>query len=147
MRGILNVPSQAQMLDKGVAVAGEINMRSLVAAAVLTVMLGLAHAGAAWAWGAIAVDHDYGEDPEDSGYVLVAQHHATRAAAAADALTTCQDNGDNCEVVLTFQKCGAYAASKTRFGVGVATTLKRAEQRAVAACGRGDCQVVVSDCE
>src|SRR5262245_25136286 len=116
-------------------------------AAMLAVLFALAHADAAFAWGAIAVDHDYGEDPEDSGYVMVAQGHPTGAAAANDALTSCQDNGDRCEVVLTFQKCGAYAASKTRFGVGIGTTLKQAEARAIASCKGSGCRIVVSDCD
>jgi hypothetical protein len=122
-------------------------MRNLLMAATLAVLVGLAHTGAAIAWGAIAVDHDFGEDPEDSGYVLVSPHHPTPAAAAADALASCQENGDHCEVVLTFQKCGAYAASKTNFGVGTGMTLKQAERRAVAACKGARCRVVVSDCE
>lgn len=122
-------------------------MHQFLRAAALAAFIGVANTGAALAWGAIAVDHDFGEDPEDSGYVMVAQHHPTSAAAAADALASCQDNGDHCEVVLTFQKCGAYAASKTRFGVGSGATLKQAEARAVAACKGPGCRVVVSDCE
>lgn len=122
-------------------------MRQLLTAVTLSVLFGLAQTGASHAWGAIAVDHDFGEDPEDSGYVMVAQHHPTADAAAADALTTCQENGDHCETVLTFQKCGAYAASKTKFGVGSGATLKQAERRAVAACTSRSCRVVVSDCE
>jgi len=122
-------------------------MRDFLKISAVAVCIGLAGTGAALAWGAIAVDHDFGEDPEDSGYVMVAQGHPTPGAAANDALTTCQDNGDHCEVVLTFQKCGAYSASKTRFGVGTGTTLKQAEARAVEACHGAGCHVVVSDCE
>jgi hypothetical protein len=122
-------------------------MHKWLAAGALAVVIGLAQTGGALAWGAIAVDHDFGEDPEDSGYVLVSPHHATPAAASADALASCQENGDHCEVVLTFKKCGAYAASKTTFGVGAGATLKQAERRAVAACNGKNCRVVVSDCE
>jgi hypothetical protein len=122
-------------------------MQKFLMAATLAVLVGLAQTGSALAWGAIAVDHDFGEDPEDSGYVLVSPHHATPAAASADALASCQENGDHCEVVLTFKKCGAYAASKTTFGVGIGETLKQAERRAVAACKSARCRVVVSDCE
>jgi hypothetical protein len=122
-------------------------MRNLIAAILLAVSMSVAHTGAALAWGAIAVDHDHGEDPEDSGYVLISPKHKTPDAAANDAMMSCQENGDNCDVVLTFRKCGAYAASKTNFGVGAGNTLKQAERRAVGACkGRG-CRVVVSDCE
>src|SRR5262245_32664777 len=62
------------------------DMHQFLKAAALTAFMGLASTGTALAWGAIAVDHDFGEDPEDSGYVMVAQHHASREAAAADAL-------------------------------------------------------------
>jgi hypothetical protein len=122
-------------------------MRRLMTAGLLAMSMGLAHTSSALAWGAIVVDHDYGEDPEDSGYVMVAQHQRTRETATSEALSTCQENGDHCEVVLTFRQCGAYAASRTRFGVGSAATLKQAERRAVAACGGPGCRVVVSDCE
>ncbi len=122
-------------------------MRRLLAPGGLGLLIALALTGAALAWGAIAVDHDYGEDPEDSGYVMVAQSHHTRAAAENDALTTCQDNGDRCELVLAFRKCGAYAASKTRFGVGAGASLRQAERRAIASCAGAGCRVVVSDCE
>jgi hypothetical protein len=122
-------------------------MRKFFTAATLAVLFGLAQTSGAMAWGAIAVDHDHGEDPEDSGYVMVSPKHPTRDAAAADALMSCQENGDHCEVVLTFKKCGAYAASKTTFGVGAANTLKQAERRALAACKHRRCQVVVSDCD
>jgi hypothetical protein len=122
-------------------------MRQFLTAGLLAVSMGLAHASSALAWGAIVVDHDYGEDPEDSGYVMVAQHQRTRATATSEALSTCQENGDHCEVVLTFRKCGAYAASKTKFGVGAGSTVKQAERRAVTACSGPGCRVVVSDCE
>jgi hypothetical protein len=122
-------------------------MRNVLAAAVLAAFVGLAHTSSAFAWGAIVVDHDYGEDPEDSGYVMLTQKHRTSDAAASEALLACQDNGDHCEVVLKFQKCGAYAASKTNFGVGAAMSLKQAERRAVASCKGAGCRVVVSDCQ
>lgn len=122
-------------------------MRNMLAAGMLTVLTTLSLTSGASAWGAIVVDHDYGEDPEDSGYVMVANHQRTREAARSEAMSTCEENGDNCEVVLAFRKCGAYAASKTRFGVGSAKTLKQAERRALASCNGAGCRVVVSDCE
>jgi hypothetical protein len=122
-------------------------MRNLLAAAMLAAFVSLAYAGSAFAWGAIVVDHDYGEDPEDSGYVMITQKHPTSQAAASEAMLACQENGDHCEVMLTFQKCGAYAASKTNFGVGAAASLKAAERRAVASCKGAGCRVVVSDCQ
>jgi hypothetical protein len=104
-------------------------------------------ASTAFAWGAIAVDDDYGEDPADAGYAFVTDD-PSRNAAAADAMATCQSSGnDNCRLVLTFQNCGAYAASKTQYGAGAGTTVQQAERRALADCNGSDCQIVVSDCQ
>jgi len=69
-------------------------------------------------------------------------------AAATDALETCTSEGNSgCELVLTFQNCGAYAASKVVFGTGAAATQSDAEKRALTDCGDKDCKIVISDCE
>ncbi len=104
-------------------------------------------AGTALAWGAIAVDDEFEEDPADAGYAIVTGD-ATRSAAAADALSTCQESGNqNCRLVLTFQLCGAYASSKAPSGAGAGATVQQAEQRALADCNGPDCRIVVSDCQ
>jgi hypothetical protein len=120
-------------------------MHTIVRTVFSAAMLAASTTGAL-AWGAIAVDDNAGEDPEDAGYAFVTDD-PTRAAAAADAITTCQESGNkNCRLVLTFQKCGAYAASKSLYGVGAGTTVAQAEQRALADCAGTDCRIVVSDC-
>ena len=107
----------------------------------------LASVGPALSWGAIAVDDEAGTDPEQVGYGSVTGYD-NRAEAASDAMAACQNEGnDNCRLAVTFQKCGAYAASLNQYGVGRATTLQQAEQRALADCGGSDCHLVVSDCE
>lgn len=116
----------------------------ILTAAVLVVA---ASAGPGFCWGAIAVDDEAGTDPEEVGYGS-ATGYDSRAEAAADAMAACQGEGnENCRLALTFQKCGAYAASLNQYGVGRAATLKQAEQRALADCGGADCHLVVSDCE
>jgi len=115
-----------------------------LAGAVLFVM---ASAGSGWCWGAIAVDDEAGTDSDEAGYGS-ATGYDSRAEAANDAMAACQNEGnENCRLVLTFQKCGAYAASLDQYGIGRAATLKQAEQRALADCGDANCHLVVSDCE
>lgn len=122
-------------------------MRLFTSGIVAASLLVLASAGPALSWGAIAVDDESGLDPEEAGYGS-ATGYDNRADAANDAMAACQNEGnDNCRIALTFQKCGAYAASLTLYGVGRAATLKEAEQRALADCGAADCRLVVSDCE
>jgi hypothetical protein len=102
---------------------------------------------AAFAWGAIAVDDDYDHTAGEAGYASVTQY-PTRRAAADEAMATCQTSENkDCRLVLTFTKCGAYAASTTRWGIGTGNTLPVAENRALSDCGGPDCQIVVSDCE
>ncbi len=50
-------------------------------------------------------------------------------------------------MVLTFKKCGAYAASMGGYGVASANTLADAEKRALRQCGDANCVVVISDCD
>lgn len=121
-------------------------MRNMMTIGLAAVLIVLVQIGAAQAWGAIAVDHDYGEDPMDSGYAFVTDH-PTRAAAVADAMAVCRQDNENCLLVLAFQKCGAYAASKTKYGAGSGTSVQQAERRALTDCGGSDCVIVVSDCE
>jgi hypothetical protein len=113
----------------------------------LPALIVLASMGGALAWGSIAVDDDDNDDPDDIGYGLISGY-AIKSEAVKDALAACKDEGnDNCHTVLTFPKCGAYAASPTDFGVGAATTLRESESRALASCGGASCKIVVSDCD
>jgi hypothetical protein len=110
-------------------------------------LFAFAAAGSALAIGAIAVDDYYDESPMDAGYGS-ATGYTSKQEASINALDACRSEGPaDCKVVLTFTKCGAYAASRGGYGVGTATTLDAAEKRAVTNCGEAGCVVVVSDCE
>jgi hypothetical protein len=101
----------------------------------------------ALAWGAIAVDDEPGQEPDDVGYGIVTGS-ATKRQAGAVAMSACREaQNEDCKLVLTFRKCGAYAASRATFAVGTATSVKAAEQRALAGCAAPDCRIVASDCE
>lgn len=115
---------------------------TLIAAALLTIV----SAGVALAVGAIAVDDYYDEDPSEAGYGIATEYRTAREASAA-ALDACQsEQNSDCKVVLTFKKCGAYAASMGGYGVASASTLAEAEKRALRQCGDANCIVVISDC-
>jgi len=109
--------------------------------------LAIASAGSATAFGAIAVDDYYDEDPSEAGYGIATDYLTDHEAseAALDACTSAENNG--CKVVLTFGKCGAYAASRAGYGVASAATLPDAEKRALRQCGNSNCMVVISDCD
>ena len=107
----------------------------------------LALAGAAFGWGAIAVDDAIDTHPDDVGYGFSTGHNS-EAAAASGALEECKGAGnDSCKVILTFKACGAYATSKRKFGVGEGSTKERAEQAALIMCGQQSCQVVSAECD
>lgn len=55
-------------------------------------------------------------------------------------------NGTNCNVVMTYQQCGAFAISEKNQGTGMGITKKIAEEQALASCRDADCAIVASDC-
>ena len=114
---------------------------------IFVALLAVAPIGAALAIGAIAVDDYYDEDPSEAGYGIATEYLTTREASAA-ALDACKsEQNSDCKVVLTFKKCGDYAASQGGYGVGSANTREAAEKRALRQCGDANCIVVVSDCD
>jgi uncharacterized protein DUF4189 len=122
-------------------------MRYFLKTSFAAIALASVSAGAAFAWGAIAVDDHDGEDPGEAGYALITDS-PSRNAASIEALSSCQANGSSdCRLVLTFQKCGAYAASRNLYGAGTGNTVAEAEKRALASCNDPFCTVIVSDCQ
>ena len=109
-------------------------------------LFAISSAGSALAVGAIAVDDYYDEDPSEAGYGIATEYRTNREASAA-ALEACKsEQNSDCKVVLTFKKCGAYAASQGGYGVASANTLPEAEKHALRQCGDANCIVVISDC-
>lgn len=94
-------------------------------------------------WGAIAADEVVGE--KDPYYGIGGGKSKGEAEKGAKGF--CREaGGTSCEVLVTYQQCGAYAASKKYSGVGTATTQKAAEARALSACNNSNCSIVASDC-
>ncbi len=116
--------------------AKNVVMFAVIAVAALPIA---AHAG----WGAISADEVIGEkDPYWGTGGGDSKNEATR-----ESQKNCRDaGGSDCHVMVTFQQCGAYAASKKYSGTGVAANKKAAESKALAECNNSNCSVVVSDC-
>ena len=117
-------------------------IRSVTSALALVAMLTVS--GAAFAAGAIAVDDDQGTKASDVGYGV--GEGSTREEAAAMALKNCKQAGNSCEVVVRYDTCGAYAASKKYAGKGWGKTEEIAKRKALDECGDSACRIVVSDC-
>ncbi|HEY8358198.1 MAG TPA: DUF4189 domain-containing protein [Ramlibacter sp.] len=95
--------------------------------------------------GAIAVDDEEGETDPGYGVVVGA---STREEAARDAMRECRKHGNTgCKVVVRFDKCGAYAASKKFYGVGYGRSKDVANTMAMNECANKSCKVLVSECE
>jgi hypothetical protein len=94
-------------------------------------------------WGAIAADEVVGE--KDPYYGVGGGD--SKSEAEKNAKKFCREaGGKDCEVLVTYQQCGAYAASKKYSGVGTAATKKLAEAKALSACNNSNCSIAASDC-
>ena len=114
----------------------------LVATGVLTLGLSLATAAVAEEWGAIAVD--LGKFERDPYHGIGGGD--SEKEAVANSMKFCRESGGpNCKLVVTYNACGAYAASRSDGAWGKGQTKKEAESRALANCS-GGCKLVVADC-
>ena len=70
----------------------------------------------------------------------------SEAKASDNAVRFCRRaGGKGCKVVVTYNQCAAYAASRTTSASGKGATQKAAEAQALEAC-KDRCKIVVSDC-
>lgn len=97
----------------------------------------------AFAFGAIAVDDRVGIEPA-YGF---STGEPSRQAAERKALQYCKPYGSNCRVVVWFETCGAYAASKKVYGYGYGATKTKATAQALEMCGSNQCEVIVAKCQ
>lgn len=112
----------------------------------LAIGLAVAVVSTGFAAGAIAVDDEEGVPADEVGYGFETGH-ATREDAGRAALNECKAQGNtHCKVVVRFDQCGAYAVSRTTYGVGWGRTERAARDMAIDACGSG-CRIVVAECE
>jgi hypothetical protein len=94
-------------------------------------------------WGAIAIDAEkYEADP-----AWGVGGGDTDREAVQNAMKFCREAGGKaCKLMVTYNQCGAYAASPVSGGWGKAGTKKTAEAQAMAACNNDRCKIVTSDC-
>lgn len=104
----------------------------------------VARADDPYKWGAIAVDTKKAE--KEPAYGVGGDD--TEKAASDTALDECKKaGGEQCQTIVTYEKCGALAIDgKGNAGWGKAPTKKDAESGALKACEGGDCTIAVSDC-
>jgi len=111
---------------------------------VLTVLASVLFGGQASAIGAIAVDRQAGMEPA-YGYSL---GYGSRKDAEAAAIGFCrQYGGTDCQAMVWFETCGAYAESKKYFGIGWGVDRDTAKNKALQHCSSNSCMVLVAVCE
>ncbi|WP_158815647.1 DUF4189 domain-containing protein [Methylocapsa sp. S129] len=96
-----------------------------------------------YAWGAISVDA--------SASTTEPAYGVGGADTEAEAVETAQKfcvkaGGKGCKSMVTYQQCGAFASNGHDAGWGKSPTKKGAEDGAMSACQKGDCKIVISDC-
>jgi hypothetical protein len=100
-------------------------------------------AAAETAWGAISVD--LSATSVDAAYGIGGGD--TEAEAVENGQKFCaKSGGASCKSVVSYQRCGAFATNGHDGGWGKAPTKKEAEASAMHACEKGDCQLLVADC-
>jgi GTP cyclohydrolase III len=99
----------------------------------------------AFADGAIAVNDAEGTKPADVGYGIGGGD--TKADAEANAMKQCKDSGnDQCKVMISYTKCGAYAGSYSNYGIGKGDTEEAAKAKALEQCANTKCKIIASAC-
>eukprot|EP01037_Dinobryon_pediforme_P013158 gene13158-13262_t len=92
-------------------------------------------------WGSISVEF---KDDNMSNPAYGIGGGKTKEEAETNAQKFCESK--SCKTVISYQKCGAYAASAKHGGYGMSSTKKAAEDLAINACGSDACKVIVADC-
>ena len=92
-------------------------------------------------WGSISVEF---KDDNMSNPAYGIGGGKTKEEAEANAQKFCEDK--SCKTVISYQQCGAYAASAKHGGYGMAASKKAAQDLAVNACGSDACKIIVADC-
>ena len=99
---------------------------------------------AAFAAGAIAVSDNGGKG---APVYLTVSGKGSVGEASRVVIKKCIDSGlVQCKVIVTFDKCGAYATSSTSSGAGWGITGRIARNMALRNCGDG-CSIVANECD
>jgi hypothetical protein len=95
-------------------------------------------------WGAISIDQAVVN--ETSPYYGTGGGNTKELAEKSADRFCVEAGGKQCKVVISYQTCGAYAASSQSSGAGTGVTKKASEDDAISHCKSGDCKIVISDC-
>jgi len=108
-------------------------------------LLAIALPATAFAFGAIAVDDEEGD--EEPGYGLYTGADSEKEAKAG-AMKECKASGNTgCKIAGWFKTCGAYVYDKKHYGYGYGDTKAKAIAAAKEQCGSKACKVLVAECE
>jgi hypothetical protein len=124
------------------------NRKTLLGSGLLAAALSLLASSveAGESWGSISIDFP-GE-----GHSMASPYYGigggdNKDEAIANAQKFCAEaGGKSCKTAVSYQKCGAYAATEAHGGTGFADSKKIAEANAIAGCAQDSCKIVVADC-
>ncbi|MBF0294594.1 MAG: DUF4189 domain-containing protein [Magnetococcales bacterium] len=99
----------------------------------------------AFAYGAIALDDQPGDEDPAYGFSI---NEDSKASAKASALRYCREyGGTNCRIIVWFETCGAVAISRKYRGYGYGRHKQKAIDDALDMCGSKRCEIVAAECE
>ncbi|HEX4848668.1 MAG TPA: DUF4189 domain-containing protein [Novosphingobium sp.] len=107
----------------------------------------LLSAAPALAYGAIAVDKNDSSIEPAYGYSINQPDRATAEQVAVEYCRQYANSRANCQPIVWFETCGAYANSPKYFGYGYGATKAAAIEGARRMCGRDSCIIRVAVCE
>ncbi|MBF0342562.1 MAG: DUF4189 domain-containing protein [Magnetococcales bacterium] len=111
----------------------------------LALLMTLALPSSVFAYGAIAIDNQYGDDDPAYGFSI---GEDSKERAQRHAVKYCREyGGTNCKAVVWFETCGAVAVSKKYYGYGYGRNKQKAIDDAMEMCGHKRCQIVAAECE
>lgn len=99
----------------------------------------------AMAVGAIAVDK--ADSSKEPAYGFSINQPDQRTAERVAVQYCRQYGGSNCQAIVWFQTCGAYANSKRYYGYGYGATKDKAVRDALNMCQSDHCKIVVAQCQ
>ncbi len=111
----------------------------------LLALAGTPVAALAAGYDAIVIDDNVAGAPGNGDYAVGSGPTVQEAQRVA--MSNCTLGGNvACKLQLTYQHCGAYAASPARAGTGRGNDMPAATAAALASCGSSACRLVVADC-
>lgn len=112
---------------------------------ILFLVLSVLSPSISYARGAIAVDDSRGEGALI--FAIVVGVSSDNEAAKAALAKCISKGGTKCQVLQTFERCGAVSASNKSYGIGWGIRGRNARIMSLRNCGSDECSVVDNQCE